>query len=239
MNTSLTTTTLADQAEEKIIEYIKENELVPGNTLPNEMQFSEMMGISRGVVREAMSRLRMLGLIQSRTKRGMVITEPPLLNGFQKVLVPNLLSTDTLKEIMGMRISLEIGLADFLFANLQENDLDELEQIVSRQQGIGIDNLSVEEEMQFHTKIYEIAGNDFILQLDTIMHPIFVFAKQNYENYFLPVNKQLMETGERVTHPDLLLLIKSRDKEGYRKAIKRHLKPYWEFIYNFDLEKNS
>ncbi len=24
-----------------------------------------------------------------------------------------------------------------------------------------------------------------------IMHPIFVFAKQNYDNYFLPVNEQL------------------------------------------------
>jgi len=235
MNTSLTTTTLADQAEEKIIEYIKKNELVPGNTLPNEMQFSEMLGISRSVVREAMSRLRMLGLIQSRTKRGMVITEPPLLNGFKKVLVPNLLSMDTLKEIIGMRISLEIGLADFLFANLQQNDLDELEQIVSRQQVLGIKNLSIEDEMQFHTKIYEIAGNDFILQLDTIMHPIFEFVKQNYKNYFLPVNKKLAETGERVTHPDLFFLIKSRDKEGYRKSIKQHLKPYWEFIYNFDL----
>ena len=236
MNTSLTTTTLADQAEKKIIEYITENELVPGNSLPNEMQFSEMMGISRSVVREAMSRLRMLGLVQSRTKRGMVITEPPLLNGFKKVLVPNLLSTDTLKEIMGMRISLEIGLADFLFANLQDNDLDELEQIVSRQQVIGINNLSIEDEMQFHTKIYEIAGNDFILQLDTIMHPIFEFAKQNYENYFLPVNKQLKESGKSVNHSDLLFFMKSRDKEGYRKAIKMHLNPYWEFIYNFDLK---
>lgn len=234
MNTSLTTTTLADQAEEKIIEYITENELVPGNTLPNEMQFSEMMGISRSVVREAMSRLRMLGLIQSRTKRGMVITEPPLLNGFKKILVPNLLSTNTLKEIMGMRISLEIGLADFLFTNLRESDLDELEQIVSRQQEIGTKNLSVEDEMLFHTKIYEIAGNDFILQLDTIMHPIFEFAKQNYKNYFLPANKELKETEESVAHADLLLFIKNRDKEGYRKAIKMHLNSYWEFIYNFE-----
>ncbi|MCK4989978.1 MAG: FadR family transcriptional regulator [Bacteroidales bacterium] len=237
MNTSLTTTTLADQAEEKIIEFIKENDLVPGDSLPNEMQFSEMMGISRSVVREAISRLRMLGLIQSRTKRGMVVTEPPLLNGFKKILVPNLLSIKTLKEMMGMRIALEIGLAEFLFANIQENDLDELEQIVSRQQAIGINNLSVEDEMLFHTKIYEIAGNDFILQLDTIMHPIFAFAKQNYESYFLPVNEQLSETGEIITHPDLLLFMKNRDKEGYQKAMQKHLKPYWEFIHNCDINK--
>lgn len=236
MNTSLTTTTLADQAEKKIIEYIKENELGPGATLPNEMKFSEMLGISRSVVREAMSRLRMLGIIQSRTKRGMVITEPPLLNGFKKVLVPNLLSTDTLKEIMGMRISLEIGLAEFLFANIQEKDLDELDQIVTRQQVIGLDNLTVEDEMQFHSKIYEIAGNDFILQLDTIMHPIFVYAKQIHRDFFLSISKKLMERGEQVTHPDLLSFIENGDKAGYQKAMKIHLKPYWEFIYNFELQ---
>ena len=234
MNTDLNTSTLADQAEEKIIEYIRDNDLVPGNALPNELQFSEMMGISRSVVREAMSRLRMLGLIQSRTKRGMVITEPPLLNGFQKVLVPNLLSTDTLKQIMGMRISLEIGLSEFLFHNLLDNDLDELDQIVSRQQVIGIDNLTVEQEMLFHTKIYEIAGNDFILQLDTIMHPIFIFSKEHYKHFFLSVHKEMKKNGVQVTHPDLLFFLKSRDKEGYRKAIKQHLNPYWEFIYHFD-----
>lgn len=234
MTSALNTITLADRAEEKIIEYIKENELVPGDSLPNEMQFSEMLGISRSVVREALSRLRMLGLIQSRTKRGMVVTEPPLLNAFKKVLDPNLLSIRTIKEMMGLRISLEIGLIEFLFTNILESDIVELEQIVSRQQAIGINNLSVDDEMLFHSKIYEIAGNNFILQLHKIMHPIFVFSKQNYESYFLPVNEQLSKKGEIIRHADLLLFIKSRDKEGYQKAMLTHLNPYWEFIYNFN-----
>ena len=234
MKTGLSTTTLADQVEEKIIEYIKANHLVPGDSLPNEMQFSEMLGISRNVVREAMSRLRMLGLIQSRTKRGIVVTEPPLLNGFKKVLDPNLLSIKTIKEMMGMRIALEIGIAEFLFANIKATDFEELEQIVSRQQAIGINNLSVEDEMQFHTKIYEIAGNDFILQFNRIMHPVFEFSKQNYESYFLPINEKLNQKGEIIRHPDLLEFIKYRDKEGYQKAMQKHLKPYWEFLYNYD-----
>ncbi|QGY44274.1 GntR family transcriptional regulator [Maribellus comscasis] len=234
MKTGLSTTTLADQVEEKIIEYIKENHLVPGDSLPNEMQFSEMLGTSRNVVREAMSRLRMLGLIQSRTKRGIVVTEPPLLNGFKKVLDPNLLSIKTIKEMMGMRIALEIGIAEFLFANITEKKIEELEQIVSRQQAIGINNLSVEDEMIFHTKIYEIAGNDFILQFNRIMHPVFEFSKQNYESYFLPVNEKLNQKGEIIRHTDLLNFIKNRDKEGYQNAMQKHLKPYWEFLYNYD-----
>jgi DNA-binding FadR family transcriptional regulator len=234
MKTGFTTITLADQVEKKIIEYIKENQLTPGDSLPNEMEFTEMMGISRNVVREAMSRLRMLGLIQTRPKRGIVITEPPLLNGLKKVLDPNLLSTNTIKEMMGMRIALEIGITDFIFTNITKKGIAELEKIVSRQQAIGINNLSIEDEMLFHTKIYEIAGNKFILQFNEIMHPIFVFAKQNYESHFQPINKKLNEQGRIVRHSDLLKLIKERKKDEYHNAMKAHLQPYWEFLYNYD-----
>ena len=233
MNTGLNTTTLADTVEQKIIDYIKENKLVPGDSLPNEMQFVEMMGISRNVVREAFSRLRMLGLIQSRTKRGMVIAEPPLLNGIKKVIHPGFISTETIKELMGMRIVLELGLAEFLFANITNEDVEELEQIVSRQQAIGINNLSVEDELMFHTKIYDIAGNDLVSQFNEIMHPVFVFVKHNYEDYFKPLSQKLKEEGKIVNHQLLLSFIQKRDKEGYSKAIRGHLQPYWEFIYNF------
>lgn len=234
MKSEFTTVTLADQVETKILNYIKDNHLSPGDSLPNEMEFVKMMGISRNVVREAMSRLRMLGLIQTRPKRGIVITEPPLLNGFKKVLDPNLLSIETIKEMMGMRIAMEIGITDFIFTNITEENLIELEKIVSRQQAIGINNLSVEDEMSFHTKIYEIAGNKFILQLNEIMLPIFVFAKQNYESQFQPINKKLDNQDRIVRHSDLLKLIKEGKKDEYYNAMKAHLQPYWEFLYNYD-----
>ena len=32
----------------------------------------------------------------------------------------------------------------------------------------------------------------------------------------------------------LLAYITKRDKEGYRKAVRQHLKHYWEFIYNYN-----
>jgi GntR family transcriptional repressor for pyruvate dehydrogenase complex len=234
MKNEFATVTLADQVEDKIIRYIKENHLSPGDSLPNEMEFVKMMGISRNVVREAMSRLRMLGLIQTRPKRGIIVTEPPLLNGLKKVLDPNLLSIQTIKEMMGMRIAMEIGITDFIFTNISEEDITELEQIVSRQQAIGINNLSIEDEMLFHTKIYEIAGNKFILQFNEIMHPVFVFAKENYENYFQPINVKLKDQDRIVRHADLLQLIKDGKKDGYQNAMKAHLQPYWEFLYNQD-----
>lgn len=88
--------------------------------------------------------------------------------------------------------------------------------------------------MLFHTKIYEIAGNKFILQFNEIMHPIFVFAKQNYESHFQPINIKLKEQNKIVEHVDLLQLIKKGKKDEYHNAMKAHLQPYWEFLYNYD-----
>ena len=229
----LATTTLTDRVEESLIQYIRENHLVPGDSLPNEKQFMEMFEVGRNVVREAMSRLRMLGIIESRTKRGIIVKEPPLLNGFKKVLDPHLLSIPTIKELMGTRIAIEVGIADFLFTNITNEDIERLEQIVSRQQAIGINNLSIQEEMQFHRKIYEVAGNNFILRFYELMHPVFMFARENYDSYFEPINKMLQERGDVVTHRDLLDAIKSKDKNLYQESIRKHLKPYWEFLYNF------
>ena len=225
--------TLVDKVEMSLLEYIKANMLVPGDTLPNELMLSSELGISRNILREALSRLKMLGIIQSRAKRGIVIQEPSLISAFEKVIYPYLFSENTIVEMMGMRIILEIGITDFLFKNLDNNKLEELEKIVVSQKDTKY-QLTVEQETEFHRKIYEITGNNFVLQFQKIIHPVFEFAVRNYESYFAPINSRLVSEGKIVTHQDLFDFIKARDIEGYRNAIKRHLQPYSEFMYRKD-----
>ena len=56
---------LVDRVEKHIIEYIKENALKAGDALPKELEFAETLGVSRTAIREAMLRLRTLGLVES------------------------------------------------------------------------------------------------------------------------------------------------------------------------------
>src|SRR5690606_31756158 len=126
------TKTLVDEVEERIIDYIRQNKLKPGDSLPNETQLSEDMGISRNVTREAMSRLRMLGIVQSRTKRGITIVEPPLFVGLEKVTNPHLFSEATIHHIIEMRIALEVGITDFIFNKIGEQDIVDLGKIVEQ-----------------------------------------------------------------------------------------------------------
>jgi len=224
------TITLVDKVEMSILDYIKEKKMIPGDSLPNEMDLSNELGISRNVLREALSRLRMLGIVQSRTRKGIVIQEPSLLSGFEKVIEPYLLSEKSIIDMMGMRVALEIGITDFLFKNLDDRKIEELENIVRSQEAMKY-SLTVEQETEFHKKIYEISGNSFIVDFQKIIHPVFHFAKMNYESYFEPVNKRLIKEGKIITHQDLFCFIRDKDMEGYRNAIKIHLLPYIEFIY--------
>ena len=45
------TKTLTDQVEESLLEYIKKENLSPGDALPNEKEFVEIFEVGRNVVR--------------------------------------------------------------------------------------------------------------------------------------------------------------------------------------------
>ncbi|WP_236969298.1 FadR/GntR family transcriptional regulator [Membranihabitans marinus] len=220
------TKTLVDQVEERILNYIRSNHLKPGDTLPNETQLSEDMGISRNVTREAMSRLRMLGIIQSRTKRGIVIVEPPLFIGLEKVTNPYLFSDETIHSIMEMRIALEVGIVDFIFDRITDVDIQELHRIVEQGSSFSDNNWPIELEKEFHMRIYQIAGNRFISQFQKIIHIIFEYARSNYDALIRPINDQLNKEGRLVTHQDLFDTLVAGDRQGYTQAIKGHLNLY-------------
>ena len=122
--------TLVDKVEKSIIDYIKNNALKVGDALPKELEIAESLGVSRTAVREAMLRLRTLGLIESRKHRGMVILEPDLVHNFEKMLDPALVNVKKLSLLFELRLMLEVGMSDFVFARKTPRQLKELEDIV-------------------------------------------------------------------------------------------------------------
>ena len=73
------TITLVDQVEDKLLNYLKEKDIRTGDSIPNELELAAALGVARSVLREALSRLKMMGMIETRTRRGMILTEPTIL----------------------------------------------------------------------------------------------------------------------------------------------------------------
>ena len=66
---------LSDQVAEQLTAEIKQGRLAPGDKLPTEARLVEQFQVSRTVVREAVSRLKSLGLVDSRQGSGVFVRQ--------------------------------------------------------------------------------------------------------------------------------------------------------------------
>ena len=114
---------LTDLVETKLLELFKKEDLKNGDSIPKENELSEAMGVSRTVIREALTRLKTIGLIDSKKNKGMTLTEPDLLIGLDKLLMPKILSEETLQDMFEMRLVLEMGIAELLFTRKTDKDI--------------------------------------------------------------------------------------------------------------------
>lgn len=220
----IASTTMADVVETRLREYLKKKAFKPGDALPKELELAEALDVSRNVVREALSRLRMLGMIESRKKRGMVLAEPDILGGFERVMDPLILDQNTLKDLFELRLVLEMGLADVLYARMTDKDLRELEQIVDKEVNKVQKPFKVKYEIAFHGKLYQMTGNETFTRFQNMLLPVFEYV----------VNEEAKINGEakvgKVTHRDLLELLKKGGPEDFRQGMKEHLSPHFERV---------
>lgn len=223
-------TTLVDSVEESLIRFFKEQGFRPGSSIPNEVELAASLGVGRPVLREALSRFKMSGMIVSRTKKGMVLGEPSLLGGMKRCINPLLMTESTLHDVLEFRVALEIGISESIFRNITPADLEELEQIVEMSQVIGHNKYAPVSEHRFHTKLYEITGNRIISEFQDIIYPVLDFVKERSRDFFEPIERELNEIREPVTHRDLLEFLKQDDLEGYKRAVVEHFRLYTIYL---------
>ncbi len=212
----ISTTTMADVVELRLREYLKKKSFKPGDSLPKELELAEALGVSRNVVREALSRLRMLGMVETRKKRGMVLARPDILGTLERVLDPLIIDKETLQDIFELRLVLEMGLAELLYIRKTDKDIAQLEAIAKKE--ITDDSFRIKNEIAFHGKLYEMTGNDTLKRFQIMLLPIFA--------YVITLEKKPIRG--KVTHLDLVEILKTGDKDSFKKGMHGHLLPHFK-----------
>lgn len=218
---------LVDEVEIRINSYIKQNKLTIGDSIPKELEFAEALGVSRTVVREALLRLRTIGLIESKKHKGMVLTQPDIIVNIEKVIESNLLGNQALTDFFELRLILEMGMADLLFARKTESDIKALKKIIKKQDESGEDHVffSLDLEIAFHGKLYEMSGNETLKRFQNLLLPVF----KHVQDTVLPESRTYeYSTGRFVTHGDLLNELIVGTPETFRNAMRQHLEPHFE-----------
>ena len=224
---SIDTSSLVDKVEASLVELLQNRKLGVGDVIPKEVELAETLGVSRTVIREALTRLRMMGLIESKKKKGSVITSPDLFGMMSKSMNPHILDQETLREIFEIRLVLEIGMADLLFFRVTKKDIDELKQIVSNEPPATEYHLfNIEHEIAFHGKLYEITGNNTMKKFQKMLLPVFDFV----HNSGLLKKQTMLKTF--VSHKGLVEILENGTPEQFRNAMRNHLENHFSRLFS-------
>jgi DNA-binding FadR family transcriptional regulator len=221
------TSSLVDRVEKNLIEFFIEKNYKVGDAIPKEMELSAALGVSRTVIREAMLRLKMIGLIESKKHRGAVITSPDLVSVLEKSMNPQILDEGTLKEIFEMRLALEIGMADFIIERVTPQDVEELKKIVTSEPAETRNELfMIEQEIKFHGKLYEITGNETLKKFQKMLLPVFDYVHKS------GLLKKQIRQKEYVSHKQLVELIEKGSAEQLRNGMRNHLENHFSRLFD-------
>lgn len=218
--------TLVDDVENHLITYLIQNGFKPGDQMPKEIELAESLGVSRSVIREALSRLRMLGILKSYKRRGLEVATPDVLIGLDRVLIPQILDQKTMQDLFELRLILELGLSEILFLRKTEEDIAELRQILKREKGSKTRAITINSEVEFHGKLYDIAGNSTLHRMQSILWPVFDYLER------IEMGKGEKPHLSEVSHQMLVDIIESGTPQQYQDAIKKHLKVHLDRINN-------
>ncbi len=124
----LVRTTFAADAIRTIKDMVLDGRLLPGQRLPPERALSELLGVSRPTVREAIRSLQAMNILESRHGAGTFVSSlsvDELLRPLRFVLA---LSDSALEHLFEVRLLLEPGAAAMAAERATEEQLDALRQ---------------------------------------------------------------------------------------------------------------
>ncbi len=224
---SVDTSSLVDKVEANLVELLQQRKLKVGDAIPKEIELAEALGVSRTVIREALLRLRMMGLIESRKKKGAVITSPDLFGIMSKSMNPHILDQGTLKEIFEIRLVLEIGMGELIFKRITKKDIEELKKIVSNEPPAAQYHLfNIDHEIAFHGKLYEITGNETLKKFQKMLLPVFDYV----HNSGLLKKQPLLKTF--VSHKGLVDILEHGTPEEFRNGMRNHLENHFARLFD-------
>lgn len=213
---------------DRIIDMIKARNLKPGDKLDSIEKLSSDFGVSRSVVREALSGLKAMGLIHIQQGEGTYIADfDPATFSFSKNTAL-IMKKEDIKELLEVRKILEVGAVRLAALNHTKEDLIALENIVQKMTNMNKINEKVDYE--FHYQIVQASKNNILIHLlqsiselmiETIRDTIYISSNKKNSNQFLN------------DHHRIFNAIRKKDSQLAEKYMLEHLNHVEEILSPF------
>jgi len=150
---------LPDQVAASLIQEMEQGTLQPGDMLPTEAALADKFGVSRAVIREALSQLKYEGLISSHQGRGALVLGP---EGRRFLRMPELEKYDVadMAQLFELRAILESEAAGLAATRCSSQELAQLrDNLEAMGKAVAEDSDGSLPDFQFHRGVAQASGN--------------------------------------------------------------------------------
>jgi len=219
---SLRRRSLVDEVVESLRIHIENSGLSAGDRLPTEAQLVRQLGVSRNALREAIRRLETVGMIGVRHGQGMFIGDRDGLSGCTKLFRSAMtMSGKDLTDLAELRCVIEyhtVRRAAELATPEQVAELCEaLERMSCEDQ---THEEAIRTDFEFHRKLAEMAGNELMLTLMTIMEELLLSA------ILIATEKPRAFQANSEIHRPIFDGVQAGDPDAAEKAMRYHMKVF-------------
>jgi GntR family transcriptional repressor for pyruvate dehydrogenase complex len=211
---------LPDQVANVIAAEIRAGGPAAGEKLPTEAALVQRFAVSRTVIREAVSRLKSLGLVESRQGSGLYVRDA----GFSPLHFDarSVVSLQAVLQMVEVRRALETEVAGLAAQRRSAADVRRIRaafQALDAAVQAGGDG--VEEDVKFHRAIAEAAGNPFLIgTLEYLGQFLQGATRVTRAN---EARRKDFERQVRDEHTGILRAIEAGDAAAARRAAARHM----------------
>lgn len=215
------TTTLAQTVVAGLKARILDGSLGPGVKLPSEAELIEEYGVSRTVVREAVTRLRAEGLVETFQGRGSFVLAVPEPTSFT-VEASAIRSQADVLAMVDFRMGIESEAAYLAAARRSPAEAEAVREALEAFTASGPEE-AVEADFAFHRAVAAATGNRFYVDLLDSLGPMMIMLPRTR----LPEEFSLTDAAhvERVRreHDNVAAAVIAGDAETARAAMRVHL----------------
>ncbi|MFC9502603.1 FadR/GntR family transcriptional regulator [Streptomyces sp. NPDC057002] len=207
---------LASEVSRRLIDYLMSGEVAPGERIPSERQLTEMLGVNRPTVREAIKSLGFLGLLEIRQSSGTYFRGPDsdvLYRLFELGLV---LGERGSKDLLRARAELEVLVAGLAAEAIDDEGVALLRARLETMRTCA-DADFPDADVAFHATVADECGN---VVLRDMLKGLRAMIQRGW------IERTVSTRSRQVAYDDhtpILEAIERRDAQGAREAMARHM----------------
>jgi GntR family transcriptional regulator, transcriptional repressor for pyruvate dehydrogenase complex len=221
-----------EEVAEVLIDMIKSGQLKSGDKLDSVQQLAENFQVGRSAVREALSALRAMGLVEMHQGEGTYVREFDSSMLSLPIYIAALMKKDDVKQLLEVRRILEVGAVEAAASRRTDEQLKEIKTALDQMHSASDEELGEEADFRFHMAIAKASQNELLTGLMNNVSEMMVTTMRETRRLWLYSKKSTLDRLYQ-EHQNIYEAIEAKDGQKAQQLMLHHLHSVEEVLMKY------